>query len=841
MLARNPALASVGGTLACVRRDVPVDGLVRVQFSDNHFDSWRCDRMLDQDIKGNSFSLLALDSDRLLMVHDRGGFPLEGRGTPARDGIEVAMMRRNPAVKPVTAKLIPSERRDSGELNERVTVPMATGLGETTVTPQGEFLAWSGGHIYRSQDRGRTFEVIADAPTADYNAGVFGELRSGRWLIVATDWSLLRPGNWDGNRESKNSDDGYAYFDLSGVNGVSRVWTYYSDDRGQTWHGGRQPMELTPLVWANPYGRFIEEPDGTVVMPAYGCLTHDDTAGRIDCCGLYRSTDSGRTWGDFTLVFHDELDKEIAYNEFDVQPLPDGRWVAVIRTEWQTHHAGEAASASVSFSPDRGRTWDTPEYAFIGAVSDMALLPDGALAWVGSMNLARLSYDGGHTWSLEIPAHADIGGGTGYPGPELVDRNHLFMCGRWKGRRGCIYRRVPTTGARLTPNSRTPGSPVGVGANSARDAIHVGKPRKLPATLEGAERIPIGIADDYKPCLAHLNGTELLLVGFQTRGGVPAEYTFQYQSADGGRTWSERQKLDILGQEPYLSKISDGTLFISTHVLPAARGNDLGYTFSSLYRSTDGGRTWDGTKILYDHILRQQRKDGKAPDTAPAITGRNVLELRDGTLVFAVGSQHGPEMLWRSADRGETWDKTQTCEFDTLDIARYPYSVLQEATLSQARNGDLLAVCRVASRTARDNDPRETTDHYERMALYRSRDEGRNWTYEEIGSHYGEMYQSLLRLRDKRLLFTFTVRAAVPPNIPPLGVRAVIRDETPWGFQFDFRHDRIVLDTKTPSDKPSGGGFGPTVQLDDGTLVTTCSYRQSDNQTRCEVVRWRLP
>lgn len=28
---------------------------------------------------------------------------------------------------------------------------------------------------------------------------------------------------------------------------------------------------------------------------------------------------------------------------------------------------------------------------------------------------------------------------------------------------------------------------------------------------------------------------------------------------------------------------------------------------------------------------------------------------------------------------------------------------------------------------------------------------------------------------------------------------------------------------------------------DDDTLVTTCSYRQSDNQTRCEVVRWRLP
>ena len=49
-----------------------------------------------------------------------------------------------------------------------------------------------------------------------------------------------------------------------------------------------------------------------------------------------------------------------------------------------------------------------------------------------------------------------------------------------------------------------------------------------------------------------------------------------------------------------------------------------------------------------------------------------------------------------------------------------------------------------------------------------------------------------------------------------------------------------MLDTKTPKDKPSGGGFGPTVQLDDSTLVTSYSYRQADNKLRCEVVRWRL-
>ena len=171
--------------------------------------------------------------------------------------------------------------------------------------------------------------------------------------------------------------------------------------------------------------------------------------------------------------------------------------------------------------------------------------------------------------------------------------------------------------------------------------------------------------------------------------------------------------------------------------------------------------------------------------------------------------------------------------------------MLQEATLLQARNGDLLAVCRVSSKffpaLPGTTIPKEKTDHYERMVLYRSRDGGHKWAYEEIGSHYGEMYQALLRLQDGRLLFTFTMRAAVQPNVPPLGVRAVVGAETPKGFRFDFQRDRIMLDTKTPKDKPSGGGFGPTVQLSDGTLVTSCSYRQADNTLRCEVVRWRLP
>ena len=96
---------------------------------------------------------------------------------------------------------------------------------------------------------------------------------------------------------------------------------------------------------------------------------------------------------------------------------------------------------------------------------------------------------------------------------------------------------------------------------------------------------------------------------------------------------------------------------------------------------------------------------------------------------------------------------------------------------------------------------------------------------------------SLLRLQDKRLLLTFTVRDLMPP----LGVRAMLGTESDDGFDFDFAHDRILLDVKTPGGTPQGGGFGPTVQLADATLVTSYSYRSADGQSHLEVVRWNAP
>ena len=125
------------------------------------------------------------------------------------------------------------------------------------------------------------------------------------------------------------------------------------------------------------------------------------------------------------------------------------------------------------------------------------------------------------------------------------------------------------------------------------------------------------------------------------------------------------------------------------------------------------------------------------------------------------------------------------------------------------------------------------------MMLWESADEGRTWrkhrTHGTFG-HYGEMYPRFLQLQDGRLLLTFTVRSNSTDD-HGLGLRAILSGDE--GRTWDFQHDRIVISDVNHG--ASGGGFGNTIQLPDGALVSVYSYRGTDNQTHVEAVRWQLP
>ena len=404
LMACNPTLVAVGSTLACVNRGTAgpndkhpsMEGVFRVQFSDTGFDSWRCDRMLDQDLKGEWGSAIGLDNDRLLLVHDRGlgRYPIEGRGTRVTEGIEVAEMVKNPTAPQSTPTIIDEDQRDGWVFGHTFTSSLNY-FGAITPAPDGTLFTNHEKKILVSYDMAHSFQPAGEVP-----AWSFFVLRSGRWISAESRWNEETM-KWDGDATYHTGEDGYLYEKRTGIEGTNELVAFWSDDQGKTWNQAQ--CDQTPLLWCAGTHPF-EDTEGTLILPAFGCFTHEQTSSRIDSAGLYRSTDGGKTWGDFSLIASDAKGMEIAYNETAIQPMPDGTWVAIMRTEWRSHNAGEAASSSVSFSTDRGRTWTKPEFAFIGAVPQSEVLSDGALLVATSFSRWRLSYDGGHTWSREIPS-----------------------------------------------------------------------------------------------------------------------------------------------------------------------------------------------------------------------------------------------------------------------------------------------------------------------------------------------------------------------------------------------------------------------------------------------------
>ena len=369
-------------------------------------------------------------------------------------------------------------------------------------------------------------------------------------------------------------------------------------------------------------------------------------------------------------------------------------------------------------------------------------------------------------------------------------------------------------------------------ADDTNDEILIHNRHQLSAQPSPCHRIALGEPDDYKPCIARLPSGELLLTAFHQHkrdGNKVMEQTQLFRSPDGGKTWSQAEKLDLLGREPYLTVLKDGTVFITGHLLADDVRNEWGYTCGFLHRSTDGGRTWQSTRIESEEIKPK----------ASNHTTRNVLELADGTLLLGVDYDGGggPYFVWRSTDGGQTWDKSQKCE--PKDFKSQYGFFGGETWLWQARSGKVWALVRVDSNELpiRDRPIQAGNDQADHFILFSSSDGAKTFDRIRDFGDYGEMYMSLLRLQDKRLLLTFTVRDLQPP----LGVRAIVGTETEDGFEFDFAHDRLQLDTKTPVGKYQGGGFGPTVQLEEGTLVTSYSYRGADDKTHLEVVRWTAP
>jgi len=384
--------------------------------------------------------------------------------------------------------------------------------------------------------------------------------------------------------------------------------------------------------------------------------------------------------------------------------------------------------------------------------------------------------------------------------------------------------------------------------------IPVVSPQKLPASPIPARRTTLGIPNDYKPWIARLKTGELLVVAFSF-GGVPSnelppgspylERAVFWRSTDDGETWGPREeRIDIHGREFSLNVLSDGTLLMPCHFLSNDAANKSGYTHSKLFRSTDHGKTWTESRIGPEGF----------PEKAQTSTDWTAVEIPDpdrpgqSLVQFGVGMQEGKELapshvfLWRSNDSGSTWNKTLVADTNGwIDVDGF----FSQSTTYRAANGTLWHPVRVDASGPHWKLPVEagvetrSGDQDDRSMLWKSTDHGLTWRKHTDGGRfgsYGEMYPRFLRLKDGRLLLTFTVRSNSRDG-GPLGLRAIVsRDD---GETWDFGHDRLVLVDQ--NEGASGGGFGNTIQLADETLVSVHSYRGSDKKTHIEAIRWKLP
>lgn len=133
-----------------------------------------------------------------------------------------------------------------------------------------------------------------------------------------------------------------------------------------------------------------------------------------------------------------------------------------------------------------------------------------------------------------------------------------------------------------------------------------------------------------------------------------------------------------------------------------------------------------------------------------------------------------------------------------------------------------------------DGRPTPKGSGIDRMMRCESTDKGLTWNKVCDFGDYGMHYPRVIRLQDGRLLLTFTQRGV----FYPIGLQAVLSYDD--GETWDFQSDRLIIEGKAGWGMPSGGGFGNTIQLSDGTLVS-CSTYFGNNQKPLEVVRWELP
>lgn len=152
----------------------------------------------------------------------------------------------------------------------------------------------------------------------------------------------------------------------------------------------------------------IERKDGALVAYMAGWFKGDDALcpyghGRpYSRSYVCESGDGGRTWRYLTTIGYEQIGSE-GYNEGAMRRLPDGSWLAVMRTGNASDSFKHQDNPIMwSVSRDEGRSWSKPQRTGLeGCYPGLAVLNDGLLVMSYGRPGAMIAFsaDGGRTWS----------------------------------------------------------------------------------------------------------------------------------------------------------------------------------------------------------------------------------------------------------------------------------------------------------------------------------------------------------------------------------------------------------------------------------------------------------
>ena len=329
--------------------------------------------------------------------------------------------------------------------------------------------------------------------------------------------------------------------------------------------------------------------------------------------------------------------------------------------------------------------------------------------------------------------------------------------------------------------------------------IAVAHPAQLPGSIAPISRVALGVRGDYKPYITQLRTGELLLVhrcspqqeASGGEAGCSTEHAVLWRSPPDGSRWVRTQHVvqrqppapDLVGSEWSVFTFHDGTVFMMAPTASACTyyiSKDHAHSFvaNSTFNCSLLPGPWNGPSKAVIEVL-------------PADAAR--VGVPEGVYLF------GGNEMWRSVDSGQTFRHFKTVTNERWKVSTTDNFFEQSGTPFLTRTGSLMHAPRVGVNPIWDN-----TDGSQ---LFRSTDFGssfvcttnaaggfcarnsedrvfypapqkkhwscpggeRPYACADLNASFGgpgDMYPSMLQLRDGRVLLTFTKRCN--PAFPPM-------------------------------------------------------------------------